>query len=132
MADFDIRVLGESWLLTPNNRAARNWCQSNLAADLRQDEDGYVVDQEQVLMVMEEFMGRKENDMLSQPAASNSNDDSPQEPMQTVRSRQKDDSSSGDGSIEPENEALRSFREKLKRSPHRPQWWSNHVRSLFR
>ena len=61
MADFDIRVLGESWLLTPNNRAARKWCQSNLTAGFRQDEDGYVVDQEQLLMAMEEFMGQKQS-----------------------------------------------------------------------
>ena len=132
MADFEIGVLGESWLLTPNNRAARNWCQSNLAADLRQDEDGYVVDQEQLLMVMEEFMGRKENDMLSQPIGPNSDDDSPKEPMRTERSRQKDDPSSSDGSIETGIEAIRSFRERLKRSTHRPQWWSDHMRSLFR
>ena len=47
--------------MTPNNRAARKWCQSNLTADFRQDEDGYVVDQEQLLMAMEEFMGQKQS-----------------------------------------------------------------------
>lgn len=61
MSDFDIRVLGESWLLTPNNRAAQKWCESNLAADFQQDEDGYVVDQDQLLVVIEEFMEQKQS-----------------------------------------------------------------------
>ena len=60
MADIDIRVLGESWLLTPNNRAARKWCESNLATKFQQDEDGYVVGQKQLLVVMDEFMEHKQ------------------------------------------------------------------------
>lgn len=70
--------------------------------------------------------------MLSRPTAPNSDDDSPKEPRQTERFRQKDDSLSSVGSIETENDALRNFRERLKRSTHRPKWWSDHMRSLFR
>ena len=60
MADFDIRALGESWLLTPNNRAAQKWCQSNLTEDFLQAEDCYVVDHERLLFVIEVFMERKQ------------------------------------------------------------------------
>ncbi len=60
MADFDISVLGESLLLTPNNRAARKWCASNLATNFRQDEDGYVVDQKQLLVVIDKYMEHKQ------------------------------------------------------------------------
>ena len=60
MADFDIKVLGESWLLTPNNRAAQKWCQSNLTEDFLQAEGGYVVDHERLLFVIDEFMEREQ------------------------------------------------------------------------
>ena len=60
MADFDIRALGESWLLMPNNRAARKWCESNLAANFRQGEEGYVVNQKQLLATIDEFIEHKQ------------------------------------------------------------------------
>jgi hypothetical protein len=60
MADFDIRALGASWLLTPNNRAAQKWCRSNLTEDFLQAEGGYVVDHERLLFVIGEFMEREQ------------------------------------------------------------------------
>lgn len=60
MADFDIKALGESWLLTPVNRAARKWCASNLAANFRQDEEGYVVNHKQLLAAIDEFIEHKQ------------------------------------------------------------------------
>ena len=70
--------------------------------------------------------------MQSQPAAPNSDDDAPNESKRIVKHRHKDDSSLSNTPIETEKDALRSFRERLKRSSHRPQWWSDHMRSLFR
>ena len=70
--------------------------------------------------------------MLSQPAAPNSDDNPLKEQMRIGESRQEDASSSTDWSFQTEFEALRSLRERLKQSPNRPQWWSNHFQSFFR
>jgi len=70
--------------------------------------------------------------MLSQPAAPDSDDDSPNELKRIETHRHKDEPSPTRGSIKTEKEALRSFRERLKRSSHRPRWWADHMRSLFR
>ena len=59
MSDFDIKVFGESWLLTPTNRASRAWCQSNLGEGVRKSGDGYVVEKEHLPLIIEEFMKSK-------------------------------------------------------------------------
>ena len=46
MADFEIKGIGESWLLTPTTRASRLWCQSNLAHEVRKSGDGYVLEEQ--------------------------------------------------------------------------------------
>jgi hypothetical protein len=74
----------------------------------------------------------KESEMLSQPDAPISNDDSSNELKRTETDRHKDDSLPTRGSIETEKEALRNFRERLKRSTYRPRWWADHMRSFFR
>lgn len=70
--------------------------------------------------------------MLLQATARNKDDEAPREAMRAVRLRQKSDYPSSDRSIETENEVLRSFRERLKRSSHRSRWWADHMRSFFR
>ncbi len=70
--------------------------------------------------------------MLLQVAARNKDDEAPKEAMRAARLRQKSDYPSSDRSIETENEALRSFRERLKQSSHRPRWWVDYMRSFFR
>ena len=70
--------------------------------------------------------------MPSHPAAPIGDDDPSDESMRIARRRHKDDPSPNGESTETENDALRSFRERLKRSPHRPRWWADHMRSLFR
>jgi hypothetical protein len=59
MADFEIKGIEEGWLLTPITRASRLWCQSNLAHELRKSGDGYVVEEQFMLQIIEEFMERK-------------------------------------------------------------------------
>lgn len=58
MTDFDIKAFGDDWLLTPMNRTARTWCQLNLAKEFRKAGDGYVMDHEHLLLVVEEFAER--------------------------------------------------------------------------
>ena len=59
MADFEIKVNGEDWLLTSTTRASRLWCQSNLAHEDRKSGDGYVVEEHLMLQIIEQFMDRK-------------------------------------------------------------------------
>ncbi len=59
MADFDIKGIGEVWLLTPTTRASRLWCQSSLAHEARKSGDGYVVEEQLMFQIIEEFMDRK-------------------------------------------------------------------------
>ena len=59
MADFEIKGAGEGWLLTPTSRASRAWCQSNLANEVRESGDGYVVEEHLMLQIIEQFMDRK-------------------------------------------------------------------------
>ena len=61
MSDFDIKGFGEDWLLTPTSRASRVWCQSKLADEVRKSGDGYVVEDQLMLQIIEEFMERKPN-----------------------------------------------------------------------
>ncbi len=59
MADFDIKGTGEGWLLTSTTRASRLWCQSNLAHEVRKSGDGYVVEEQLMFQIIEQFMDRK-------------------------------------------------------------------------
>jgi hypothetical protein len=59
MADFEIKRFDEGWLLTPITRASRLWCQSNLAHEVRKSGVGYVVDEQVMLQIIEQFMDRK-------------------------------------------------------------------------
>jgi hypothetical protein len=68
--------------------------------------------------------------MLSQPVAPHSDDDKSEEPSRAEQSRQKDNSLQSDGSIESDVQALRTFRERLKQSTHRPKWWSDQEASF--
>ena len=61
MTDFDGKSFGEDWLLTPTNRAARAWCQSNLTEEFRKAGDGYVVTEQRLLMILDEYGERKTN-----------------------------------------------------------------------
>jgi hypothetical protein len=58
MADFEIKRIGESWLLTPTTRASRLWCQSNLAHEDRKPGDGYVLEEQLMRQIIEQFMAR--------------------------------------------------------------------------
>ncbi len=52
----------EDWvsaLLTPTTRASRLWCQSNLAHEVRKSGDGYVMEEQLMFQVIEQFMDRK-------------------------------------------------------------------------
>ena len=59
MADFEIKGIGEGWLLIPTTRALRLWCQSNLAHEVRKSGHGYVVGKQVMLQIIEQFMDRK-------------------------------------------------------------------------
>ena len=59
MADFEIKGIEAGWLLTPTTRASRIWCQSNLPEEVCRIGDGYVVEEELMLQIIERFMNRK-------------------------------------------------------------------------
>ena len=59
MADFEIKGIGEGWLLTPTTRASRLWCQSNLAHEVRKSGNSYVVGEQVMLQIIEQFIDRK-------------------------------------------------------------------------
>ncbi len=59
MADLEIKGIGEGWLLTPTSRASRAWCRSNLADEVRKSRDGYVVEEQLMFQIIEQFMDRK-------------------------------------------------------------------------
>ncbi len=59
MADFEIKGFEEGWLLTPITRASRLWCQSNLAHEVRKSGAGYMVEEQLMFQIIEQFMDRK-------------------------------------------------------------------------
>ena len=59
VADFEIKVIEEGWLLTPTTRAARLWCKSHLTAEAHKAGDGYMLEEQHLLKVIEQFMDRK-------------------------------------------------------------------------
>ena len=61
VADFEIKEFGEGWLLTPTSHASRAWCQSNLADEFWKSGDSYVMEQQLMLQIIDQFMERKSN-----------------------------------------------------------------------
>ncbi len=59
VADFEIKGFGEGYLLLPASRASRAWCQSNLSDDVPMSGDGYVVEEQLMLLIIDRFMERK-------------------------------------------------------------------------
>lgn len=59
VADFEIRGFGKGWLLTPTSRISRTWCQFNLADEIRKCGDGYVVEEQLMLQIIERFIDQK-------------------------------------------------------------------------
>lgn len=58
MAEFEIKGFEDAWLLTPTSRASRMWCKSNLADVVRRVGDGYVLEEQVMLQVLEQFSVR--------------------------------------------------------------------------
>jgi hypothetical protein len=58
MADFEIKGFEDAWLLTPTSRVSRLWCRSNLSDVVRRAGDGYVLEEQVMLQVLEQFSAR--------------------------------------------------------------------------
>ena len=60
MADFEIKGFGDDWLLIPTSRASQAWCRSNMTEDLPRSGEGYVVKEQRLLLILDQFMEKRE------------------------------------------------------------------------
>ena len=61
MVDFEFEGIGEDWVLTPTSQSSRAWCQSHLTNEVRTSGDGYVMNLQLAVLIIEKFIKRKSN-----------------------------------------------------------------------